>query len=309
MIVLRINQLAEQLGVHRNTVRNWIKSGKLPTRSVSGKRYLVTENDFGKLCQEFGIDRSSLRLKYVRGVSGEDEKDFTLLDETLKQVRPKAEALRPHPQWGDLCLTCGSCASACPVSGVDGLDPRKAIRMVTLGLEQELIESQWAWKCTLCGKCEEACPMNVEIVEVLTRVRGLRDRQKVPGPLHKGVLMCLEKGNNLGIPKADFVLLLNDLAAEMNEEGFPGFTAPIDVKGANLLVSVNSKEPFAEPDDMKYWWKIFHAAGESWTIPSENWEGVNWGLFTGDEASMKAIVGRQVENMYRLGCKTLLLPE
>jgi excisionase family DNA binding protein len=62
MIVIRINQLAEQLGVHRNTVRNWIKCGKLPARSVSGKRYLVSESDFGKLCQEFGLDRSNLKL-------------------------------------------------------------------------------------------------------------------------------------------------------------------------------------------------------------------------------------------------------
>jgi excisionase family DNA binding protein len=306
---LRINQLAEQLGVHRNTVRNWIKSGKLPTRSASGKRYLVTESDFGKLCQEFGIDRSSLRLKYVRSAAADDEADLALLREDLRPLKAKSEMLRPDPRWGDLCLTCGSCASACPVSGVDGLDPRKAIRMVTLGMEQELIESQWVWKCTLCGKCEEACPMNVEIVEALARARGLRDRERVPGALHKGVLMCLEKGNNLGIPKEDFALLLNDLADEMNEQGFRGFTAPVDVKGANLLVSVNSKEPFAEPDNIKHWWKIFHVAGESWTIPSENWEGVNWALFTGDEGSMKAIVARQVENMHRLGCKTLLLPE
>ncbi len=74
-------------------------------------------------------------------------------------------------------------------------------------------------------------------------------------------------------------------------------------------MTINSKEPFAEPDDMKYWWKIFYAAGESWTIPSENWEGVNWALFTGDDESLRITVGHLVRNMYRLGCKTLLLPD
>jgi len=49
--------------------------------------------------------------------------------------------------------------------------------------------------------------------------------------------------------------------------------------------------------------------GESWTIASENWEGVNWGLFSGDDAAMKIIVGRIVDNMRRLNCKVLLLPE
>lgn len=309
MIVIRINQLAEQLGVHRNTVRNWIQSGKLPTRSVAGKRYLMTENDFGKLCQEFGLDRSALKFKYVHSGPVADDREISLQEESVRQIAHRSDRLRPNAQWGDVCLTCGSCASACPVSGVDGLDPRKAIRMVTLGLEEELIDSQWPWKCTLCGKCEEACPMNVEITALLRKVRGLRDRAKVPGPLHKGVLMCLEKGNNLGIPKEDFVYLLEDMSEEMREEGYTDFTVPIDVKGANILVTVNSKEPFAEPEDMKFWWKIFYAAKESWTIPSENWEGVNWALFTGDDASMKTLVGRIVENMYRLECKTLLLPE
>ena len=58
-----------------------------------------------------------------------------------------------------------------------------------------------------------------------------------------------------------------------------------------------------------WWWKIFYAAGESWTIASENWEGVNWGLFSGDDDAMRTVVGRIVDNMRRLNCKVLLLPE
>lgn len=308
MIVIRIGQLAEQLGTHRNTIRNWIKSGKLPARLIVGKRYLVSEADFRKMCQKFGLDPSAMKVKHLPG-SPLKKKDAEASEDDLKNVGVRSGRLRPNPQWGDVCLTCGSCASACPISGVDGLDPRKAIRMAVLGLEQELIASQWPWKCTLCGKCEEACPMNVEIVSLLRRVRGLRDRSKVPGPLQAGVQICLEKGNNLGIPREDFVSLIDDMAAEMAREECPGFRSPIDVEGANLLVTVNSKQPFAEPDDMKSWWKIFYAAGESWTIPSVNWDGVNWGLFTSDDEAMKTIVGRIVDNMYRLKCKTLLLPE
>ncbi|HOV87140.1 MAG TPA: helix-turn-helix domain-containing protein [Syntrophobacteraceae bacterium] len=308
MIVLRVSQLAERLGVHRNTIRNWIKSGKLPTRSVDGKRYLITEEDFSRLCQQFGLDGSSMRLKYVPG-GPVIEKPAVKPDENLRKIGTRSLRLRPDPQWADVCVTCGSCASACPLSGVDGMDPRKAIRMAVLGLEDELIESQWPWKCTLCGKCEEACPMRVEIVSLLQLVRRMRPRERIPGPLHKGVLMCIEKGNNLGIPKDDFVSLLREMGREMNEDGYLGFSAPIDVRGANLMVTVNSKEPFAEPDDMKFWWKIFYAAGESWTIPSEYWEGVNWGFLTGDDDAMRTIVGRIVQNMHRLECKTLLLPE
>ena len=308
MIVLRIGQLAEQLGVHRNTIRNWIRSGKLPSRTMSGKRYLLTETEFGKLCQEFGLERSSMKLKHVPGTPVMS-REMTLFEQNVRSIGDISERLVPDPSWGSRCLTCGSCAGACPISGIDSMDPRKLVRMAVLGLEEELLQSMWPWKCTMCGKCEEVCPMGIEIAGLVRRIRGLRDRSRVPGPLHKGVLMCLEKGNNLGIPKEDFISLVRELSEEMVEDGCSGFTMPIDVKGADLLVTVNSKEPFAEPDDMKAWWKILYAAGESWTIPSENWEAVNWALFTGDDKALKTIVGRIVDNMHRLGCKTLLLPE
>ena len=217
--------------------------------------------------------------------------------------------LRISPEFADICFTCGTCASGCPVAGVDGMDPRKVVRMAALGLDDELIESRFPWICTMCGRCDYACPQGVEITALIRHIRGLRDRDKVPGPMHKGVVMCLEKGNNLGIPKDDFLFLLADVGKELEEEGFPGFYVPVDKKGANILVTINSKEPFGEPDDMKFWWKIFYCAKEDWTVPSENWEGVNWGLFSGDDEAMKQIVGNIVKNLERLECKTLLLPE
>jgi len=130
----------------------------------------------------------------------------------------------------------------------------------------------------------------------------------VPGVLHKGVVQCLESGNNVGIPKEDYLFLLEDLSLELAEE-LPGFEVPVDKKGARILVTINSKEPFAEPEDMFFWWKIFYAAKESWTTTSDNWEGVNWGLFTGDDDSMKEVVRRIVEHYKKLECEYLLLPE
>lgn len=83
----------------------------------------------------------------------------------------------------------------------------------------------------------------------------------------------------------------------------------MDQRGARLLVTVNSKQPFAEPESLTWWWKIFYAAGGSWTISSEYWEGVNWGLHSGDYSAMRTIVKRIIDNIERLNCKALLLPE
>jgi len=220
----------------------------------------------------------------------------------------KREKRKLASQYADLCLTCGTCAGGCPITGVDGLDIRKCVRLALLGLDQEVVDSRFPWVCTLCGRCEHACPMGIDLLTLLRSARTMRPRDKVPGVLHKGVEMCLKTGNNVGIPKEDFLFLLQDLGEELAEE-LPGFEVPVDKKGAKYMFTVNSKEPFAEPEDMMYWWRILHAANESWTTTSDNWEGVNWGLFTGDDNAMKEIVGRIVKNYKELGCEYLVLPE
>jgi len=303
---VKVNELAEEFGVHRNTIRNWINSGALPAQEGPGRRYLIQWQDYKQLCDRYGRQPRISPDPLTR-----TETIPAAEPPALAPVRlgPKINPLYTLPTLADTCLTCGSCAGACPISGVDDLDPRKIIRMAFLGMDEELVASDWPWKCTLCGKCEIVCPMNVEILQLIRRIRARRDRSKVPLPIQKGVVTCLEKGNNLGIPKDDFLALLKELGQELAASSCPGFTTPIDVRGARLLVTVNSKEPFVEPDNLSWWWRIFHAAGESWTIPSENWEGVNWGLYSGDYSAIRTVVKRLIDNIERLNCKALLLPE
>ena len=53
----------------------------------------------------------------------------------------KREKRKVASQYADLCLTCGTCAGGCPVTGLDDLDVRKAVRLALLGMDQELIDS------------------------------------------------------------------------------------------------------------------------------------------------------------------------
>jgi heterodisulfide reductase subunit C len=223
-------------------------------------------------------------------------------------LQPRSGARWPFSQ--DACMACSICACACPVSGVDGFDPRKIVRLTAMGLERELVESRWPWICTMCGKCENACPMEVRIADVVRRIRSLRARDRVPGILHKGLQAALEAGNNLRLPKDDFLFILEDVAGEIREEpGFEGLQVQVDLKGARILTTIHNKLVNTHTEDLKHWWKIFHAAGESWTVSSENWEGTSWGYFTGDDEAMKTMAGRILAQMESLGIDTLLWPE
>ncbi|HUV51020.1 MAG TPA: 4Fe-4S dicluster domain-containing protein [Anaerolineae bacterium] len=225
------------------------------------------------------------------------------------EIKDKAP-LRPINNVTDMCMACGTCSAGCPITGVEGFDPRKIVRMVLMGMDKELVESKLPWLCTMCGKCEYACPMGINIVNLIRTARGMVKRENVPGMIHKGVELDLKTGNNLGLPKEDFVFIIEDVGEELaGEPGFSDFKVLFDKKGANLLHTLHNKLVNTQNEDLKHWWKIFHIAKEDWTIPSRNWEGVNWGLFSGDDEAMKCFVGRIVENMEKLEITNLMYPE
>ncbi|MCG2830990.1 MAG: 4Fe-4S dicluster domain-containing protein [Desulfobacteraceae bacterium] len=225
------------------------------------------------------------------------------------EIKQKAP-LRPIESLTDMCMACGTCSAGCPLTGIEGFDPRKIVRMVLMGMDKELVESKLPWLCTMCGKCEYACPMGINIVSIIRTARGMVKRENVPGMIHKGVELCLKTGNNIGLPKEDFIFIIEDVGEELaGESGFSDFKIPFDKNGANLLHTLHNKLVNTQNEDLKHWWKIFHIAKEDWTIPSQNWEGVNWGLFSGDDEAMKCFVGRIVENMEKLEIANLMYPE
>lgn len=210
------------------------------------------------------------------------------------------------------CMTCGTCTNGCPITGTPGMegwDTRKVLRMLVLGMLDEVVSSKFPWLCTGCGRCAYACPMGIDIPWIMLHMKHLRPRDEVPGILHKGAANALSTGNNMAIPQTDYFFLLSDLGNELAEEELPGFYVPVDKDDADILFFPNSKEVFADNEDMKWWWKIFYAAKENWTVPSENWESVDWGLFTGNYDAIKELARRKIEFVKTHRIKRMIMPD
>ena len=54
MYEFKVSELAEEFGVHRNTIRNWINAGTLPAKEGPGRKYLMRFQDYQNLCEKFG---------------------------------------------------------------------------------------------------------------------------------------------------------------------------------------------------------------------------------------------------------------
>lgn len=72
----------------------------------------------------------------------------------------------------NLCLTCGACAAGCPASDLEGMDPRKFLRMAALGMDEEILSTPWIWMCSMCQRCIYACPMKVDIPQLVILCPG-----------------------------------------------------------------------------------------------------------------------------------------
>jgi len=77
-----------------------------------------------------------------------------------------------------LCFSCGICTAGCPVTEVENeYNPRKIIRMILLGMREEILSSNLIWLCSLCYTCYARCPQNVKFTDIMGVLRDMAVRE------------------------------------------------------------------------------------------------------------------------------------
>ncbi len=231
---------------------------------------------------------------------------------TKRSILDEVKHLLPDGNLS-LCLTCGLCASGCPATGLDGMDPRKFLRMLVLGMDDEIRASNWPWMCTMCQRCVYVCPMKIDIPQLIFNIRAARPRDERPKGIRGSCDMAVasETLSAMGTPVEDFKFVVNDVLEEYREAQpeFAEMEAPIDKEGAEFFINQNSREPMTEPDEMVPLWKILHLAGIDWTYSSKAWAAENYCLFLADNENWERIVRAKAEAADKLRVKTYLNTE
>jgi ferredoxin len=234
------------------------------------------------------------------------------LNDQKSEFRKKVEKMLPDNIL-NLCDTCDICAKGCPATGLEDMDPRKFIRMIAQGMDEEALSTPWIWMCTMCERCTYECPAKVDIAGIVGLVRGFLPEVKKPKGIIDSCKMALKNDtcSAMGASEQDFQFIVEDVLAEVREtqEGWEELTAPIDKTGAYYFLNQNSREPVTEPDEMVPLWKILHLAGADWTYGTKGWAAENYCLFAQDLEQWEQIVRIKAKAVDDLGCKVWLNTE
>jgi Fe-S oxidoreductase/CheY-like chemotaxis protein len=119
-----------------------------------------------------------------------------------------------------------------------------------------------------------------------------------------------EIGNQMGVLKEDYLETLEWMAEELQAElEDPKINIPVDKMDCEVVYSINPREVKYDPRSIADAAKIFHYAGEDWTMPSEGWDMTNFGLFSGDDELGGAVARRLYDKVQELRGKRLVISE
>jgi len=206
--------------------------------------------------------------------------------------------------WLNICAHCGLCSDTCHFYLASDKDPNmipahKIRYLKELLKKKGKVDREYLQKvydtvyheCNMCRRCTMYCPFGIDIALMISLLRALLFSQGMaPEGLLKAVENYKEFGNQMAVTKEDWIETLEWCEEETADE-LVGLKIPIDKKGAKIMYTVNAREPMFYPQDIMEVAKIFHVAGEDWTLPSGmGWDDTNLSMFCGDLKTSRMIV-------------------
>jgi Fe-S oxidoreductase len=258
-----------------------------------------------------------------------------------KTVEDGVNAIKDGPLplrlYMEICARCGTCASVCPVyygSSEKSINPVERSDLVRRlykryntvsgrlkgmlngdsGFEENEIK-RWVkdfYECTGCRRCAMYCPFGIDNSVITRKGRAIVDKLGLtPDTMKKVVDISLETGNTDGASPAALKAAIDFLEEEMEDEHGIKIKIPVDQVGAEYFYVPPSGDVLVNPEATMGVAKVFHVLGMSdkWTMSSNYFDGANYGLFTGNDADMKADNKPYVEEAKKLGAKIMLMGE
>jgi heterodisulfide reductase subunit C len=85
------------------------------------------------------------------------------------------EEIKSMPNGEELaaCFACSTCTAACPIANQWLYKPHQLVRMIILGMRNEVLSSKEIWECLTCFLCQERCPQKVRVTDIIFDCKNL----------------------------------------------------------------------------------------------------------------------------------------
>lgn len=81
------------------------------------------------------------------------------------------------------CIQCGICAGSCHARFAMDYSPMQIIKMVQLGLKDDVLSSSTIWICASCYTCTSRCPRGIDIPLIMSSLKNMAIENKVPAKI------------------------------------------------------------------------------------------------------------------------------
>jgi len=79
-----------------------------------------------------------------------------------------------------LCYQCLKCTAGCPTAPYMDVRPNSIIRMIQMGMREEVMGSSAIWLCVYCQTCGTRCPNEIHIGILMDTLREMAVEEGVP---------------------------------------------------------------------------------------------------------------------------------
>ncbi len=169
------------------------------------------------------------------------------------------------------------------------------------------------YRCTACRRCTLECALGVDHALMTHIGRYILSEMKMqPRALQVATRAQLEgeTGNTSAIPVPALINNIEFLEEEIEEDKGIKVKFPVDKEGADYFFVCPVSDYMMEADTLMGNAVILHAMGEAenWTIGTQNYDAINYGLFYSDWI-LERNIKRLVSEANRLKSKYILIGE
>jgi heterodisulfide reductase subunit C2 len=82
------------------------------------------------------------------------------------------------------CYQCGNCSAGCPAAFTFDYPPNQVMRMLQVGLVEDVLKSKAIQLCVQCLTCTARCPRNIDIAGIFEDLKTVATARELDVPEH-----------------------------------------------------------------------------------------------------------------------------